>query len=246
MSLLTVVYALLFYAATAILVLGLAAKVIQYWKTPSPLKIPTTPAPLTKTGAALRVGREVVFFESLFKSNKWIWLLGALFHASLALVLLRHLRYFTEPVPLWVLLVQPFGAYGGFAMVIGLLGLWFRRIGIERIRFISTPADHLMLALLVGIGASGLMMRFVARTDIIEVKAFFLGLMYMDWQPLPSDPFLLIHLGLVVLLMVIFPFSKLLHVPGVFFSPTRTQPDDARERRHLAPWAAPLDAKRDA
>ena len=246
MSLLTVVYALLFYAATAILAIGLVAKITQYAKTPSPLKIPTTPAPLTKTGAAIRVLREVALFASLFKSNKWIWLLSALFHASLALVLLRHLRYFTEPVPLWVLLVQPFGAYGGFAMVIGLFGLWYRRIGIERIRFISQPSDHFMLLLLIGIGVSGLMMRFVARTDIIEVKAFFLGLMYMDWQPLPSDPFLLIHLGLVALLMIVFPFSKLLHVPGVFFSPTRAQPDDAREKRHLAPWAEHMDAGRDA
>ncbi len=246
MSVLTVAYALLFYAATAILVLGLASKISQYARTPSPLKIPTTPAPLTKTGAGMRVLREVVFFESLFKSNKWIWLLSALFHASLVLVLMRHLRYFTEPVPLWVLLVQPFGAYGGFAMVIGLLGLWYRRLGIQRIRFISAPSDHLMILLLVGIGSSGLMMRFLSRTDIIEVKAFCLGLLYFEWHPLPSDPSLLVHLGLVALLMIVFPFSKLLHVPGIFFSPTRTQPDDARERRHLAPWAAPLDNQRDA
>lgn len=242
----TVIYALLFYAATAILALGLIAKVVQYAKVPAPLKIPTTPAPLTKTGAALRVGREVVFFQSLFRSNKWLWLLGALFHAALALVILRHIRYFAEPVPLVIELVQPFGAYGGFAMVAGLLGLWYRRVGIERIRYITGPSDHLMLALLVAIGLSGLAMRFVLRTDIIAVKAFFLGLMRFDWQPLPADPMLLIHLALVATLMIVFPFSKLLHVPGVFFSPTRNQPDDAREKRHLADWAAPMDAQRDA
>ncbi|MEO5336743.1 MAG: respiratory nitrate reductase subunit gamma [Magnetospirillum sp. WYHS-4] len=246
MSTLTVVFALLFYVATVILVGGLAFKIAQYWKTPAPLKIPTTPAPLTQGGAALRVMREVLLFESLFNSNKWIWLLGALFHASLALVVMRHLRYFQEPVWFWVHLVQPFGAYGGFAMVVGLFGLWYRRIGIERIRYISNPSDHLMLLLLVGIGFSGLMMRFVARTDIISVKAFFLGLMRFDWRPLPDDPFLIIHLTLVALLMVVFPFSKLLHAPGVFFSPTRNQADDARERRHVAPWAASKDAERPA
>ena len=243
---LTVAYALLFYVATAIFVIGVGAKIVQYAKTPAPLKIPTTPAPLTKTGAARRVALEVVLFASLFKSNKWIWLLAALFHASLALVVVRHLRYFTEPVPDLILYAQPFGAYGGFAMVAGLLGLWYRRLGVERIRFISRPSDYLMLMLLVMIGLSGLTMRFVARTDIIEVKTFMLGLMYGEWHPLPSDTLLLVHLGLVALLMIVFPFSKLLHAPGVFFSPTRNQPDDAREKRHLAPWAAHMDAERDA
>ncbi|MCW8835488.1 MAG: respiratory nitrate reductase subunit gamma [Rhodospirillales bacterium] len=245
MSTLTVFFALLFYAATTILVGGLAFKIRQYWVTPSPLKIPTTPAPLTRSGAAVRVAREVVFFESLFKSNKWIWIFAALFHAALALVLLRHFRYFIEPVWTWVVLVQPFGIYAGIVMVVGLMGLWARRILVDRVRYITGPSDHLMLLLLVGIGVSGLSMKFVAHTDIIQVKAFFLGLMRFDWQPLPSDPNLLIHLGLVALLMILFPFSKLLHVPGVFFSPTRNQPDDAREKRHLAPWAAPLDAQRD-
>ena len=69
------------------------------------------------------------------------------------------------------------------------------------------------------------------------MKAFILGLIRFDWQPLPPDPMLLLHLALVVLLMLVFPFSKLLHVPGVFFSPTRNQVDDSRVRRHLAGWA---------
>ena len=102
-----------------------------------------------------------------------------------------------------------------------------------------------MLALLVMIGVSGLMLKFVARTDIIAVKAFFLGLMRFDLQPLPQDPALLMHLALVAALMIIFPFSKLLHVPGVFFSPSRNQVDDAREKRHLVPWTAKLDEARD-
>ncbi|MGI9568897.1 MAG: respiratory nitrate reductase subunit gamma, partial [Desulfobulbia bacterium] len=54
---------------------------------------------------------------------------------------------------------------------------------------------------------------------------------------------LLIHLGLVALLMLVFPISKLLHVPGLFFSPTRTQVDNPREKRRLAGWAANLDAE---
>jgi nitrate reductase gamma subunit len=105
------------------------------------------------------------------------------------------------------------------------------------------PSDYLMLVLLLAIAASGLAMKYVFRTDVVAVKAFFLGLMRFDWQPLPADPMLYFHLLLVVLLMIVFPFSKLLHAPGVFFSPSRNQADDPRESRHLAPWAADLERR---
>ena len=98
-----------------------------------------------------------------------------------------------------------------------------------------------MLALLFAIAGTGLMMDYVVHTDIVAVKEFFRGLMYFNWQPLPQDPVLLIHLALVAILMIIFPISKLLHAPGVFFSPTRNQVDDPREKRHLSAWAAELE-----
>jgi nitrate reductase gamma subunit len=243
MSALTLVYAGLFYAATAILVAGVAAKIAGYARTPAPLRIPTTPAPRTRAGVAGRMAREVLLFESLFRANKWIWLFGWLFHVALAVVLVRHLRYFTEPVWTVVAIAQPFGIYAGFAMLAGLAGLWARRFLVERIRYISTYSDHLMLALLVMIGVSGLMMKYVSHTDIVAVKAFMLGLMRFDLQPLPADGPLLVHLALVALLMAIFPASKLLHAPGVFFSPTRNQADDSRERRYVAPWAAESEQK---
>ena len=243
MSLLTIIYALLFYVATAVLVLGVARKIRSYAKTPAPLKIPTTPAPTTAAGVRWRMTREVVLFESLFKASKWTWIFGWLFHVTLLLVTLRHLRYFQEPVWLPVALVQPFGMYAGFAMVAALAGLWARRWLVDRVRYISTPSDHLMLVLLLAIGLSGLAMRFVAHTDIVALKAFVLGLMRFDWQPLPSDLLLLVHLALVALLMIIFPISKLLHAPGLFFSPTRNQADNAREVRHISAWAAALDKK---
>ena len=84
-------------------------------------------------------------------------------------------------------------------------------------------------------------MRYVARTDIVALKAFTLGLVRFDWQPLPADPTLLVHLFLVAALMAVLPFSKLLHIPGIFFSPSRNQVDDPRERRHLSPWARTLE-----
>lgn len=241
MSALTAFYIGLYYVAALVLIGGLAYRVYEYWQTPAPLKIPTTPGPITGSGVTLRLAREVVLFESLFKSNKWIWVFGILFHFGLALVLLRHVRYFQQPVWFWVEFIQPFGKYASLAMVAGLAGLWARRFLVDRVRYISTPSDHLILALLTAIGLTGMMMTFVAHTDIVALKAFALGLLTFDWHPIPGDPALVAHLTLVALLMIVFPISKLLHAPGIFFSPTRNQADNPRERRHLAPWAAALE-----
>jgi len=241
LSTLTMVYAAMFYLATLLLVSGLAFKIFDYSRTPAPLVIPTTPAPTTQAGVVYRMAKEVVVFESLFKANKWIWVFGWMFHFGLLLVLLRHLRYFTEPVWFWVGVVQPFGKYASFMMVAGLAGLLARRFLVDRVRYISTPSDYLMLVLIIAIGVSGMLMTFVVHTDIVALKSFFMGLMVFDVQPLPQDPILLAHLAMVALLMLIFPISKLLHAPGVFFSPTRNQVDNPRERRHVAAWAARLD-----
>ncbi len=237
-------FALLFSLGALVFVGGVIFRIAQYARTPAPLKIPTTPAPVTPAGVWFRMAREVLLFESLFKANLWIWAFGVLFHLGLMLVIVRHLRYFIQPVWSWVALMQPFGIYGGMAMVLGLGGLWGRRLLVERIRYISTPSDHFMLVFLLAIGGSGLVLKFLFHPDIIAVKAFCLGLLQGNWQPLPDNGVLLLHLTLVSLLLFIFPFSKLLHAPGVFFSPTRNQVDNPREERHLSAWAAALDGER--
>jgi len=238
----SILFAILFYLATLLFVVGMLSRISVYTRTPAPLKIPTTPAPVSTGGVVLRLAREVVFFESLFKANLWTWGLGWVFHASLALVLLRHLRYFTEPVWAWVAFIQPFGMYAGITMLLGAAGLWGRRLFVERIRYISTPSDHLMLVLFMVIAASGLSMTFIAHTDVIAVKGFFLGLMHFNLQPLPEHAGLYVHLFLVAVLLMIFPISKLLHAPGIFFSPSRNQTDNPREKRHISAWAKQLES----
>lgn len=243
-SAITVIYALLLYAATFILIAGLAYRINRYARIPAPLKIPTTPAPTSVPGVWLRMLGEVVLFTSLFKANKPTWIFGWLFHFALLIVLLGHLRFVLEPVWGWVVTAQELGVYAGSVMLVGLAGLWLRRLVVDRVRYISAPSDHLMLALLAAIAAAGLLMRTVSHTDIVAVKGFVLGLLAFDWQPLPADGLLLTHLALVAVLMMVFPISKLLHAPAVFFSPTRVQVDNPREKRHLAPWAAELESRK--
>lgn len=243
---LTVLYALLFYIATVILVVGLGFKIRQYAKTPAPLKIATTPAPKTKFGVGLRLFREVVFFESLFKGSKWTWIFGYLFHFGMLLVLVRHSRYFIEPFfPLNTLLVQSVGRYAAFAMMAGLAGLMVRRIFVDRVRYISNPSDYLMLILIFMIAFTGALMSFTStfHPDVYGVHEFFNGsvLAFNFANEIPHDFMLILHLTLVLILMVIFPYSKLLHGIGIFFSPTRNQRDNPREQRHIVDWAKKLE-----
>ena len=245
----SVAFAILLYVAAAVFFGGLFFRVLKYWRTPAPLKIPTMPAPTTQTGVVMRMGREVILFESLFKANKWIWIFGWIFHASLLLAFFRHLRYVISPDNiLWPIInlqiIQSFGKYAGYAMLIGLLGLLARRIFVERIRYISNPSDYLMLLLILAIAGTGMSMAFISHTDIVSLKMFVLGLVRFDIQPLPASLLLQVHLALVATLMIIFPISKLLHAPGIFFSPSRNQVDNSREKRHIVPWAAKLDATR--
>lgn len=240
-SILSMSIAALFYIAFFILAYGLVCKLIQYKNTPAPLKIPTMPAPTTQAGVVFRMTKEVVLFESLFKSSKATWLFGWLFHFGLFLDMLRHLRYFIDPVWTWVVIIQPFGKYGSILMFVGLAGLLVRRIVVDRVRYISAPSDYLMLVLILCITSTGIAMSFYLGADVISVKSFFIGLLTFNIQNLPFDSILIAHLIMVAMLMIIFPYSKLLHAPGLFFSPSRNQVDNAREKRHISKWAQELE-----
>ena len=247
-------FAVLLLAATVFMLGGLARKIIQYSNTPAPLKIPTTPAPKSTGGVVIRTAKEVIFFAALFRASKWTWVFGWMFHFALLLAFFRHLRYIITPDGafgfLWPVisldLVQSGGKYAGIAMVVGLLGLLARRIFVARVRYISSPSDYLMLILIMVIALSGLTMSFIDEThiDIMQLKAFVLGMFGFDFQELPISVTLMVHLGLVAVLAFVLPISKLLHIPGVFFSPARNQVDNSREVRHISAWAKKLDETR--
>ena len=237
MSALSILYVALFYLATGVFVFGFLAKIYSYATIPSPLKIPTTPAPVTTGGVFARMFREVFFFESLFKGNKWTWVGGYLFHITFAVVIIRHLRYFLNPTPEIVTLIGPPGIWAG-VLLLGAAGyLFVRRLAVDRVRYISSGVDYFVLILIGLIALTGLGMKFVARTDVASVKAFMMGIVSFSPVDMPADAAFVVHLTLVIVLMVYFPFSKLLHAGGIFFSPTRAQVENSRDVRHINPWA---------
>ena len=105
-----------------------------------------------------------------------------------------------------------------------------RRMLVDRVRFVSRPSDHALLALLAGIALSGAWMKYLDPVNVVAVKSFVRGILLFAPEPVPRHAVLLIHLVLAALLVALFPFGKLMHGPGLWVNPVRAQTDTARER----------------
>ena len=220
---------LILLAAFAVFLLGFIARLIQYWRLPVPFNIPIMPAPKSRLGVFGRLLGETVLFKSLFLASKWTWVFGWSMHLALLLLLGKHLFYVYTVPPLWVAWLMSIGHWLFALFLFGLFGLLMRRIDVQRVRMVSAPSDYLMLLLLIAIAVSGYSMHAGAAVNVVEVKYFVAGLLSFEWRDLPADWRLVVHLLLVSVLLLIFPFSKLLHAPGLFFAPTLNQVDDTRE-----------------
>ncbi|MHB1546101.1 MAG: respiratory nitrate reductase subunit gamma, partial [bacterium] len=234
LNLTTAIYLLFTYTVGLIFVIGVVLRIYQYSVTPQPIKIMLTPAPLTKSGAFVRVLGEVFFFKSLFKSNKATWVFGYLFHISFFLLIFMHfLRHFiySNPLPWWYNIFVGIGIVCGIVMVISLFLLLMRRVVIERVKFISLFQDYLILILLMLIGLAGLSLNYVLTPAALTVvdnqlDPYMNGLLTFQFTNIPANPVFLIHYTLVMLLILYIPFSKVMHFVGIFFSPTRNMADN--------------------
>lgn len=249
MSGLTLVFSLFFYLAIDIFLVGMLIKIWKYVSTPAPLKIPLTPAPKTGVGVGARMFQEVAFFKSLFRSNKLLWAGGYAFHLGLLFVLAKHLRFFFPATPAFIDTLVNYDLYTGFIMLGALTFLFILRLAIDRHFFISVVNDFLLLGLLIAIAGTGLLSRFWDSSDtrmmVPHIKEFVGGLFSFSPGPVPTNKLFLIHFSLVLLLLIYFPFSKLVHSVGIFFSPTRNQIDNARVKR-WGPWTVKKPRRGDA
>ncbi|GAB6057473.1 sulfate reduction electron transfer complex DsrMKJOP subunit DsrM [Desulfonatronum parangueonense] len=268
------------YAAILVFLIGFTVRIVDWARSPVPFRIPTTAgqqktldwikpskidSPYTTWGVVGRMALEVLFFRSLFRntkmsltegklvygSEKWLWLGGIVFHYSFLLIVIRHLRFFTEPVPGFVQVLEnvdgmlQIGSPGLYMtdvfLVAALLFLLLRRFYDSQMRYISHAADYFPLFLILGIALSGIMMRYFTKVDLMGVKVLAMGL--ATFNPTVPDglgAMFYIHLFLFSVLLAYFPFSKLMHLGGVFLSPTRNLPNDSRMVRHVNPWNAPV------
>jgi nitrate reductase gamma subunit len=221
--------------------------------------------PSGSLGVIVRMALEVLVFRSLFRNlktelkdgkvvyglEKWLWMAGLAFHWSFLIILVRHLRFFAENVPPVIKLIESLDSFlqvgvplfyiTDAVILVAVTYLFFRRVYIPQIKYISLAADHFPLFLILGIAISGVLMRYFFKVHIVGVKQLAMGLVSFK----PSIPegigvLFYIHLFLISVLFAYFPFSKLMHLGGVFLSPTRNLANNSREVRHINPWNYPV------
>ena len=268
------------YAAALVFLVGVALRVLGWARSPVPFRIPTTCGqqkslawirqdrienPSTTAGVVARVALEVLCFRSLFRntrtqlvdgrltygSTKWLWAAGLAFHYAFLVVLVRHLRFFLDPVPGFVVALARVDGFlvAGLPTVqattvlllAALAFLLLRRALSPPLRYLSLATDYFPLLLLGAIAASGAWLRHVSKIDVPAAKAAVIGLLHLSPQPAEAlGGLFYAHLFLVSALLAYFPFSKLVHGAGIFLSPTRNLAANSREIRHVNPWNRPL------
>ena len=266
------------YIAFAVFVVGFIYRIVNWAKSPVPFRIPTTSGqqksldfikqnkidnPSTKGGVIVRMFLEVVFFRSLFKNSKaevtkdgdityqwekWLWLFGLLFHWGFFFTVVRHLRFFTDPVPafvgfweaidgvFWVDLQRLY--LTGVLLLLGITALFIRRLYLDKVRYISLVQDFFPVLLIMSIAISGMSLRYLTHADVNAIKELAMGLVNFSFA-MPEASISVIfyfHLALVCTLLIYFPTSKLMHAAGIFMSPTRNMANNNRMVRHINPW----------
>ena len=265
------------YIAITIFILGIIYRVVKWARSPVPFKCPTTTGqqksltwikannlenPYNTWGVLGRMLLEILLFRSLFRNSKvelkdgsrilygnekFLWLGAMAFHWCFLIILLRHFRFFTEPVIVFVHWLQsidglfeiavPTLFISNILIVLALIYLFGRRIFNPQVRYISLVSDYLALFLLISVVLSGIWMKHLDKVDIVKVKELAMGL--AAFNPTVPDgigSIFYIHLFFVSVLIMYFPFSKLMHMAGVFFSPTRNMANTNRVKRHINPW----------
>ena len=222
--------------------------------------------PFSTFGVLVRMALEVLTFRSLFRNTKvelksdrnlaygqevWLWAAALAFHWSFLVIFLRHFRFFMHPAPLFVPIIQKFDGFlevgvpvlymTDLGLLVAVAYLFFRRIYYPQIRYISLVNDYFPLFLILGIGITGVLMRHIFKVDLLGVKELAVGLFSLHpVVPEGIGSLFYVHLFLVSSLIAYLPFSKLLHMAGVFMSPTRNLANNNRAKRHVNPWDYPV------
>lgn len=269
------------YAATLFFIVGFLYRILKWASAPVPFSITTVcgqqkslpwieadsiDSPHTTTGVIGRLALEILLFRSLLKNEKvelqgpqklffrasvLLWIGAMAFHWSLLVIVLRHLRFFLEPVPTAiVILLRVDSIFQGLLpllyitdilIVLALAYLFIRRVTNPQIRYISLASDYFVLLVIAGIAVTGILMRLIYNVDLFQVKSWVMSM--LRFQPaLPQGVNILffIHLFFVSLLLAYFPVSKLMHMPGIFLSPTRNLKNISRNERTINPWNQPV------
>jgi nitrate reductase gamma subunit len=278
------------YLAVILFLVGIVNRIMGWSRSAVPFRITTTCGqqksmpwvkqdaidnPSSTMGVVIRMALEILTFRSLFRNTRmklregdrlsynleiFLWVGALAFHYAFLTTLIRHSRFFLEPVPWCIQMLEmvdsfmrievlydpiQFGLPGfyisGIVLFAAAAYLFLRRLFVANVRYISLASDFFPLFLILGIAFTGILMRYFTKVDITGIKELTMGLVTFQWSvPEGISPLFYVHLFFVSVLLVYFPNSKLMHMGGVFLSPTRNMTGNTREVRHVNPWNYPV------
>jgi nitrate reductase gamma subunit len=147
---------------------------------------------------------DIISFRRVLAASGLLWFGSLLFHISFLIVTLGHLRYFTDPVPLWVVDLQTCGVIAGYILPASVIYLLSIRIFSKKDRYL-TYDNYLILGLVLLISITGLLMRLVFRPDLISIKEFSYGLLSFRPTTLQDGYLFVVHLLTVLSLVLLLP-----------------------------------------
>lgn len=146
---------------------------------------------------------DVLFLRRLFLVNKTLWIGEWAFHVSFVFVVLRHLRYATQPVPECIFFLQPLGVFAGYVLPVSLLYiLIYRLLTPDRYR---SAYNLFLTVILLFTGLTGILLHTVLRTDLLAVKAFTVSTLVFSPKAAPGDVLFIIHMVLALIFLLWLP-----------------------------------------
>jgi nitrate reductase gamma subunit len=213
------------YLAVAMFLIGMALRTWNWLRKPVPFQLTLFPAQHGVVSQAAAVAKELLLFQGLYRGDRRLWCWAWLMHVALAAIILGHVvgiafvsRQFTylgaSPATSKALSLT-FGVIFGLLFVLSVLALCYRRTTIPEVKRLSDPADYFDLALLLAIAVTGLHMRLTTpEVDPVAVRTYLWGLLTFRPVAIPTAWIFVSHFALVNVLLMYFPFSKLVHLTG--------------------------------
>jgi nitrate reductase gamma subunit len=177
---------------------------LVWWKAVRRLSAPPPAMPASRMKACAVSAGDVFLFRRLLTVNPVLWFGEWVFHVSFLLVLMRHLRYFLEPVPKWVWSVQTPGIIAGYVLPLSLAYILAVRLLTKREKY-SSPANVFLLSLVLAISSLGVLMHALYHPNLVDVKYFAHGLVTLRPAAFPESVLFLAHFSLVLVLIPFLP-----------------------------------------
>ncbi|MBF0559312.1 MAG: hypothetical protein HQL08_11090 [Nitrospirae bacterium] len=152
----------------------------------------------------LKAVRDIFLFSRLFRVNPRLWCAEFFFHAAFVFVILRHLRYVMDPVPVWVAVLQGPGELAGYVLVLALCLIFIFKILVERKEYVSSQ-NFFLLGLLFFLGVTGFIMKMAIRADIVGIKYFMLSVFKLAPAVPPRSGLFVLHYIAALILLAWLP-----------------------------------------